>query len=140
MTISVTGKLNEAAKEFTNNSGVNFLIRLGVQVYDFKVKAKVWVNYSGFVFVGNQAQIDFYRSALVEGAIVELKGTDVIPEVYGDQNKVTLKVQDPKLGYIGMAGGQAPQQQQQAQQQGYQQQAPNQAPAFVEDDLESIPF
>jgi len=41
-------------------------------------------------------------------------------------------------------GGQAPapQQQQQAPQQGYQQQAPQaqQAPAFVEDDLDSIPF
>lgn len=147
MTTSVTGKLNEPAKEYPNNSGVNFLVRIGVQVFDFKEKAKVWVNYSGFVFVSNDAQINFYRQALIEGAIVELKGTDVIPEVFGDMNKVTLKVQDPKIGYIAQStpyqNAPAPQPQrppqQAAPQQGYQQvpqqEAPSPAAAF-----EDIPF
>lgn len=160
MTISVTGKLNEAAKEYPNNSGVNFLVRIGVKVYDFKLKDNVWVNYSGFIFVNKDAQINFYRGALVDGAIVELKGSDVIPEVYGEQNKVTLKVQDPKLGYIGTVGNQqstphhpqSPQNNQmpnggynnnQNQQYGQQQQAPQQQPnnmANMASDFDDIPF
>ena len=109
MSISVTGKLNEPAKEFANDKGVNFLVRIGVQEWDGKLKEKVWTNYSGFVFAGNENQVNFYRQSLVAGAIAELKGTGIIADVYGDQNKVTLKIVRASLGYIGQ--GMAPQQQ-----------------------------
>jgi len=109
MSISVTGKLNEPAKEFANDKGVNFLVRIGVQEWDGKLKEKVWTNYSGFVFAGNENQVNFYRQSLIAGAIAELKGTGIIADVYGDQNKVTLKIVRASLGYIGQ--GVAPQQQ-----------------------------
>ena len=107
--ISVTGKLNEQAKEFPNDSGVNFLVKIGVKEYNRKTKDDVWVNYVAFVFAkGNQ--IDFYRKVLIEGAIVEVGGEGIIPDVYGDKNIVTINIQNPTLGYVfaPQGGGVAP--------------------------------
>lgn len=131
MSISVTGKLNEQAKEFPNQNGTAFVVRIGVKEYDFKNKADVWANYSGFVFAKDK-QADFYRNVLVEGAVVELSGSGLIPEVYGDQNRVTLKVQNPRIGYVfspqNAMTQAAPQQQTATQQASSPQQQPTQTP------------
>ena len=74
MSVSITGKLNKPASEFAAGESVGFGIRLGQQYYDRETKQKEWTNYEAVVFAKAQAQIDFYRKALVEGAVVEVLG------------------------------------------------------------------
>lgn len=128
---SVTAKLNNAAREFTNQNGVTFFVSLGEKNYDFKTKQTVWTNYDAALFA-KDAQIDFYRSTLVEGSIIEVSGTGLIMEAQTDpQYKPKLIIQDAKLGFIHSQQGQQPQQQQAPQQQGgYQQQPPQQSGGF----------
>ncbi len=135
MSHSVTAKLNRAANEHQGQNGVTFFIGLGEKNYDFKQKKNVYTNYDAAIFA-KDAQIDFYRSALVEGAIVTVSGTGLILDLTNTQYP-KLAIQDAKLGFVHSPEGQAPQQQQQQaapqqqapqQQQGQfqQQQAPNQ--------------
>ncbi len=72
MSHSITIKLNRAANEFQAGDGVGFGIGGGVPYYDRATKQKEWTNYKAVVFAKAQGQIDFYRSALVENAIVEV--------------------------------------------------------------------
>lgn len=121
---SVTAKLNNAAREFANQNGVTFFVSLGEKNYDFKTKQTVWTNYDAALFA-KDAQIDFYRSTLVEGSIIEVSGTGIIVDATDTNYKPKLIIQDAKLGFIHSQQGQATQQQQAPQQQGgYQQQAP----------------
>jgi len=93
---------------------------LGEKNYDFKQKTNVWTNYDAALFA-KDGQVDFYRSALVEGAIVQVSGTGLILDVSNAQYP-KLSVQDAKLGFVhSPSGAQAPQ-----QQGGFQQQAPQQ--------------
>ncbi len=127
MSHSVTAKLNRAANEHQGQNGVTFFIGLGEKNYDFKQKKNVYTNYDAAIFA-KDAQIDFYRSALVEGAIVTVSGTGLILDLSNTQYP-KLAIQDAKLGFVHSPEGQAPQQQQQAapqQQQGQFQQAPPQ--------------
>lgn len=137
MATTVVLKLNKAASEFRAGESVGFGIRGGVQYYDHKTKQKEWTNYSAAVFVRNQAQIDFYRSALVEGAIVEVGGKTQKIEVFDGQNGpvYSIELQDAWLGAIHAPQNAQPQQAayQQPQQGGFQQQPqqgfnPNQPP------------
>lgn len=119
---SVTAKLNNPAREFANQNGVTFFVSLGEKNYDFKQKTNVWTNYDAALFA-KDAQIDFYRSALVEGAVVQVSGTGIIVDASDPNYKPKLVLQDAKLGFINSPQG-APQQQggyqqtQQPQQQG----------------------
>lgn len=122
MSHSITAKLNNPAREHQNQSGVTFFVSLGEKNYDFKTKQNVWTNYDAALFA-KDAQIDFYRSSLVEGAIVEVTGTGLILDAADAQYKPKLIIQDAKLGFINSPQGA---QQQAAPQQGYQQQAPQQ--------------
>ncbi len=122
MSHSVTAKLNRAANEHQGQNGVTFFIGLGEKNYDFKQKKNVYTNYDAAIFA-KDAQIDFYRSALVEGAIVTVSGTGLILDLSNTQYP-KLAIQDAKLGFVHSPEGQAPQQQQ--QQAAPQQQAPNQ--------------
>lgn len=133
MAHTVTAKLNNAAREHANQNGVTFFVSLGEKNYDFKTKQNVWTNYDAALFA-KDAQIDFYRSSLVEGAIIEVSATGIIVDASDPNYKPKLVLQDAKLGFINSPQGapqQAAQQQfQQApqQQQSGFQQAPQQAP------------
>ena len=133
--ISVTGKLNKSAnKRASTNGGVVFLVNVGVQVYNRTSKEKEWVNYSAALFA-KDSQAEFYDKALNQGAIVEIMGSGVLPRLWGDNNdKVSLDIQDARLGYVDYANSQPAPQPQSAPQQ-----APQAAPI---DDFENsdIPF
>ena len=97
MSHTVTGKLNNDANEHPNQSGVTFFVRLGEKNYNFKTKEAEWTNYEAAVFVKeNQAQ--FYRDALVAGAIVTIGGKGLIVE-NDPQYGVKLHVQDARIEY-----------------------------------------
>jgi single-strand DNA-binding protein len=110
MTTVITGKLNKDANEFQAGESIGFGIRLGVQYYDRKTKGKEWTNYSAAVFAKAGPQAEFYRSALTEGAIVELSGASEKIDSYDGANGVllTIELNDAKLGYIGFAGDPKP--------------------------------
>ena len=128
MSHTIVAKLNQPAREFANASGVTFFVGLGEKNYDFKLKTNVYTNYDAALFA-KDGQIEFYRNALVEGAIVSVSGTGLILDLSNTQYPKAV-IQDAKLGFVHSpsqgAQQQAPQQYQQApaQQQAPQQQAP----------------
>ena len=128
MATTVVLKLNKAASEFQAGESVGFGIRGGVQYYDHKTKQKEWTNYSAAVFVRNQAQIDFYRSALVEGAIVEVGGKTQKIEMFDGQNGpvYSIELQEAWLGAIHSSQPAQPQNQGFQPQQGFHPQQPAQ--------------
>ena len=138
MSTTVTGKLNKAATQFQAGESTGFGLRLGVKFYDRETKAEQWTNYEAAVFAKAPAQIQFYQSALVEGAIVEVSGDKLKIRQFQGNNGLSLSIEllDAKLGAVFAPQGQAPQQPQQRQpqapqqqpQQGYNQ-APRPAPA-----------
>jgi single-strand DNA-binding protein len=131
MAHTIVIKLNKAANEFQAGESIGFNVRGGVQYYDRKTKQKEWTNYSAVIFAKAPAQIDFYRSALIEGAKVELSGKTQKIDVYdGGQNgpNYTIEFQDAWLGDISTPMQQQPQQQAPQQQYAPQQQAPQQHP------------
>ena len=145
MAHSITIKLNKAANEFQAGESVGFSVRGGVQYYDHKTKQKEWTNYSAVIFAKAQGWIDFYRSALTEGAVIEIGGKSQKVDVYQGQNGATytIELQNAWLGMVHNSNQapmqqpqqfqQAPQQQPMQQQGGFQpqQQAPNNA-AYVQ--------
>ena len=146
MSHTVTAKLNKAARQHPNQSGVTFFVSLGEKNYNFQTKQNEWTNYDAALFA-KDGQIQFYAESLVEGAIISVSGTGLIMEAQTDpQYKPKLMIQDAKLGFVnspqgapaqqgGFApqqaapqqqGGFSPQQQAPTQQGGYQHQAPAQ--------------
>ena len=137
---TITGTLNKPASIFQAGESTGFGIRIGVQYYDRETKQKEWTNYKAAVFAKAQGQIDFYKQALVEGAIVSVSGKQQKIEVYAGQNGDVLSIEllDAHIEYVGSVGGapaqqpaqggygQTPQQQAPQQQQSYQQPAPQQ--------------
>lgn len=123
MSHSITAKLNKPAREFANQSGVTFFVTLGEKNYDYKTQQSVWTNYDAALFAKDN-QIDFYRSSLIEGAIIEVSGTGIVVDDTDKQYKPKLIIQDAKLGFINSPAGQ-----QQAQQAPAQQYAVQQPPA-----------
>ena len=101
MSHSVTVKLNKAASEFNAGESIGFNIRGGVQYYDRKTKQKEWTNYSAVIFTKNSKQIDFYRQALIEGAIVELGGKQLKIDTYNDNH--TIELLDAWIGSINQS-------------------------------------
>ena len=138
MSTTITGKLNKAATQFQAGESTGFGLRLGVKFYDRETKTDQWTNYEAVVFAKAPAQIQFYQSALVEGAIVEVSGDKLKIRQFQGNNGLSLSIEllDAKLGAVFAPQGQAPQQAQQRQaqqpaqaaQQGYNQ-APRPAPA-----------
>lgn len=129
MAHSVVIKLNQAANEFQAGESIGFSVRGGVQYYDHKTKQKDWTNYSAVIFARAHGQVDFYRSALIEGAVVEVGGKTQKVDVYeGGQNgaSYTIELQDAWLGMIhnSQQVNQAVQQPQGYAQQPAQQQSP----------------
>lgn len=159
MSTTITGKLNKAATQFQAGESTGFGLRLGVKFYDRETKADQWTNYEAVVFAKAPAQIQFYQSALVEGAIVEVSGDKLKIRQFQGNNGLSLSIEllDAKLGAVFAPQGQAPQQPQQRQaqqpaqspQQGYNQaprpaqsqynQAPQQPAGYADFD-QKIPF
>ena len=134
MSHTVTAKLNQAARQHQGQAGTTFFVSLGEKNYDFKNKTNAYTNYDAALFA-KDAQVGFYASALVEGAIVSVTGSGIILDDSNKEYKPKLAIQDAKLEFVHSPQGQqqaAPQQQQGGyqqpapQQQAYQQQAPAQ--------------
>lgn len=132
MTVSITGKINKTPNEFPAGDSVGFGLRLGERYYDRETKQKEWTNYEFVLFAKAQSQIDFYRDALREGAIIEVSGSQqkiksFTPNTGGDPH-LSIEIQDAKLGFIwgGEASGNG--QPQQAPQQRSAPQSPAPAP------------
>ena len=127
MSTTITGKLNKPASQFQAGESTGFGLRLGVKFYDRESKSDQWTNYEAVVFAKAPAQIQFYQSALVEGAIVEVSGDKLKIRQFQGNNGLSLSIEllDAKLGAVFAPQPQAPQQQ---PQQGYNQ-APRPAPA-----------
>lgn len=130
MATTVTIKLNKPAREFAAGDSTAFNIQGGVRYYDRETKSEQWTNYTAAVFAKAPAQVQFYRDALIEGAIVEVSGDKLKIRQFQGNNGLSLSIEllDAKLGAVFAPQGQAPQQRQpqqpsQAPQQGY-----NQAP------------
>lgn len=136
MATTITGKLNQAAREFQAGTYAGFGIRLGVQYYDRETKSRQWTNYEAAFFSNNTQQIDFMRSVLVEGAIVEVTAKGEKIKSFEGQNGQVLSIDliDASMGMVHApqqapaqpAYGQAPQQPQQMA----PQQVPQQQPAY----------
>jgi single-strand DNA-binding protein len=135
MSTTITGKLNKQATQFQAGESTGFGVRLGVKFYDRESKTEQWCNYEAVVFAKAPAQIQFYQSALIEGAIVEVSGDKQRIKQFQGANGLSLSIEilDARLGAVFAPQGQAPQQPQQRQpqapqQQPQQQQGYNQSP------------
>ena len=113
MSTTITAKLNKAANVFQAGDSTGFGLRLGVQYYDRETKQKEWTNYECAVFARAEGQINFYKSALVEGAIVEVTGKQEKIKTFDGQNGQILSIEliDASIGYIGTTGAAQPAQQ-----------------------------
>ena len=122
----ITGKMNKAETIFQAGDSTGFGIRLGVKYRDPKTKEDTWTNYSAVIFAKAPGQIQFYQSALVEGAIVEVSAEQLKINSFDGKNGQVLSIDmlNARLGYVHNPQGQA--QQQQALQ---RQQPPQQQPA-----------
>lgn len=118
MATTITAKLNKAASVFQAGESTGFGIRLGVQYYDRETKQKEWTNYECAVFARAEGQINFYKDALVEGAIVEITAKQEKIKTFDGQNGQSLSIEliDASIGYIGTVGQAKPVQQQSQQQ------------------------
>lgn len=124
MSHSITCKLNNDARSHQGQAGTTFFVSLGEKNYNFKTKQNEYTNYEAALFA-KDAQVGFYQSALISGAIIEVSGTGILMEIDPTgQYKPKLVIQDAKLGFVHSDNQGAPQQQAQG---GYQpQQAPQQ--------------
>ena len=135
MATTITGKLNKPAREFQAGAYTGFGVNVGKQYYDTETKSKQWCNYEAAFFVSNnnnQSKMDFMRSVLVEGAVIEITAKSEKPKLFEGTNGPVLSIQllECDLGYVhtgqqqGAPMQQAPQQQPQYAQQPPQQQQP----------------
>lgn len=127
MSTTITGKLNKAANEFPAGESIGFGLRLGVQYYDRETKAKQWTNYEAVIFAKASAQIDFYRTVLVEGAIVEVSAPQAKIRTFDGNNGPIHSIE---LLNASLGCAYAPQGQQSSQTQ-----PQSQNNDFVDDDL-----
>ncbi len=127
MSHSITCKLNNDARSHQGQAGTTFFVSLGEKNYNFKTKQNEYTNYEAALFA-KDAQIGFYQSALIAGAIIEVSGTGILMEIDPTgQYKPKLVIQDAKLGFVHSDNQGAPQQ----QQGGFQpQQQPQTPPGF----------
>ena len=102
MSITVTGKLNNAANQFEIENGKGFGVRVGVQFYNRETKQKEWTNYEAVIFAKIGAQSDFYESALVEGSVVEVSGSGGQIKTWESTNGPvhSIAILDAKIGYV----------------------------------------
>lgn len=102
MTHAIAFKLNKPAHQFAAGESTGFGIRGGVKFYNRKTKQDEWTNYELAVFAKSQAQIDYYASSLVEGAVVMASGETIGVNTFEGQNgqQITLALNNARLDYI----------------------------------------
>lgn len=103
MSVTLTGKLTKSANEFQAGESVGFGLRLGERYYDRETKQKEWTNYEFVVFAKQPAQIEFYRNALTEGAIIEVIGAQQkirTFEANSGETHLSIEILDAKIGFI----------------------------------------
>lgn len=105
MTHSVTGRLNTSAREFQAGEYTGFNIRIGERFYNRREQKEEWTNYSAAIFAKGK-QADYYRSALIEGAIVSISGHALRIDSYND--RITMEIQDARIDFV--SSGQVKQQ------------------------------
>jgi single-strand DNA-binding protein len=129
MATTITGKLNKPANTFQAGESTGFGIRLGVKYRDPKTKEDAWCNYSAVIFAKSPGQIQFYQSALVEGAVIEVTAEQLKIDSFQGKDNVMLSIEmlNARLGYIHTPQGA---QQAAPQQGGFQQQAPQHQGGF----------
>ncbi|HHZ4854984.1 TPA: hypothetical protein ACWGW9_004428, partial [Yersinia enterocolitica] len=95
---------------------IGFGIRGGVRYYDRKSQKNEFTNYQAVIFAKEGKQAEFYREALMEGAIVELFGESIKVDVYDGQNgqSITLELNNARLGFIEAGNKQGKPQQQES--------------------------
>lgn len=141
MATTITGKLNKAANQFAAGESTGFGLRIGKQYYDRETKQKEWTNYECAVFARSDAQIQYYQSVLVEGAVVEVTAPEEKVRVFDGNNGpiYTIELINANVGYVyapDQSGQQAPLQQHAPA----QQQAPQQPSGNGIDFDEDLPF
>jgi single-strand DNA-binding protein len=102
----IVGKLNKSATTFKAGESTGFGVSLGKQFYNRDTKEKEWTNYRGVVFAKSPKQIEYYTSALVEGAIIELNGSNV--QIKDWEGKYYLEIIDCQLGFVYSPNKSAP--------------------------------
>lgn len=110
MSTTITGKLNDNAREFQAGESTGFGFRLGVQYYCRTDKEKKWTNYEGALFSNNQNQIDFLRGNLVAGSVITVSAKTIqIKQFQGDTDlKLTIGLNDCNLDFsFNPNGGQS---------------------------------
>ena len=121
MSHTIVGKLNKAANQHQNQSGMTFFVDIGEKNFNFKTKQAEYTNYSAALFA-KDAQIPYYSQVLVEGAIISVTGTGLLIDIPDNpEYKPRLQLQDAKLTYAYNPGGQNH----------VSQQAPQQAPQMM---------
>lgn len=144
MSTTITGKMNKDATEFQAGESTGFGVRIGKQYYDRETKQKEWTNYEAVIFAKAPAQVDFYRSALVAGSVIELAADAEKIKKFEGTNGLSLSIEliDVKLGFVDTkeksqngqgAPQRAPQAAPQAPQAAPQQPAPSNMGYYYED-------
>jgi single-strand DNA-binding protein len=129
MSHTVALKLNKPARENpAGQEGVFFSVSGGVKYYDRKDKVDKWTNYEASLYAKAGPQAEYYRGALVEGAVVVVSGKSLAVREYQTQTSsgISLVINDAYIGYIvkPASAQDAPQPQRQAPAPAAQQRAP----------------
>ena len=104
---TITGKLNKSAHQFQAGESTGFGIRLGQKYRDRKTGQDEWTNYSAVIFAKSPSQINFYQKVLTTNAIVEVSGDTLRVDNY--EGKITLEIQNARLGFVSGGTESAPQ-------------------------------
>ena len=137
-------KLKEDAREFAAGDYTGFGIRTGVKHQD-KTKQDKWTNYEAAIFSKSPAQIDFYRSNLVAGALVVVSADNLEVSIFEGKNGAspTIKMINANVKAVHSGSAQQPEQPRSSAPRGNSQ--PQQAPvaypsASVDSFDDDIPF
>jgi len=105
MATTVTGKLYKSANEFQAGDSIGFGVRVGVRYYDRKTKQNEFTNYGAALFAKPGPQADFYRSALVEGSVIEISCESLKIELFEGSNGpvLTNQMNNARLGFVHTA-------------------------------------
>lgn len=128
MSTTITGRLQKPANEFQAGECTGFGVRIGKKFRDPKTKQDDWTNYKAVIFAKSQAQIDFYRSALIENTVVEINCEDqqIEKQEYNGKEYLSINMINANLKAVYTEKQAQPAQQQPPQQQAYQQPPVNQ--------------
>jgi single-strand DNA-binding protein len=145
MATTISGRLKKAANEFQAGESTGFGIRIGKKYYDRATKSEAWTNYEAVVFAKKPNQVDFYRNALIENAVVTITAHDLAIDSreHNGTTYLTIKMLNSQLEGVfnnnQQQNNQPTQRQQPPQQAPVNQPQPAQTTGFDDYD-DDIPF